>query len=234
LAILARHLEHHTALFSIPGVLGEPALVFGYQEVRAPEAAGDGAGLPFGAADDLGGVLRAAGLGAIDVLDLFDDRANLRHDMNEPVPAAWRGRYRLVIDIGSLEHVFDTRRCLENLFALVARDGHYAGHVPVNGYFGHGLHVFNPEAVLSALRLNGFALRMVRYTTADGERIDDPATRADVLMWFVARRERPAERFAVPQQSFWKAFYEESDPERRRALQRDYWAAPADWSQRRI
>jgi hypothetical protein len=233
--ILEQHLAHHRAAFSLPGVLADPVLVFGFQEVRVT-AADDRepeTGLRFGADGDLAGVLRAAGLRTIDVLDLFDARANLRHDMNEPIPPGWRGRYRLVVDIGSLEHVFDTRRCLENLCALVAPGGHYFGHVPVNGYFGHGLHVFNPQAIVGALTLNGFSVRMLRYTTAGGEPVDDPAAGGDVLMWIVARSDGEVEGFTVPQQSFWQAYYREPDPARRRALQERAWAAAAERSQSR-
>jgi hypothetical protein len=219
-------------MFSLPEVLSDPAFVFGFQEIRDPS--GDepgGAGLRFANCEDLGAALREAGLQTVDVLDLFDERANLRHDMNEPIPLEWHGRYRLVVDIGSLEHVFDTRRCLESLLALVGIGGHYATHVPVNGYFAHGLHVFNPEALLAALAPNGFSLRMLRYTTASGERLEDPAQEEDVLMWLVARREREVTRFAVPQQRLWPTYYAESDPERRRALQESYWTEAGDSSQ---
>ena len=54
------------------------------------------------------------GVKDFEVIDLFDSRATLNYDMNEPVPNREHGRYGSLLDIGCLEHVFDTRQCLEN------------------------------------------------------------------------------------------------------------------------
>ncbi len=53
-------------------------------------------------------------------------------------------RYQTVYDVGTIEHVFDTRQCFENCARMVAVGGHYFIHTPVRGYFGHGLHTFAP------------------------------------------------------------------------------------------
>ncbi len=45
----------------------------------------------------------------ISVIDLFDPRADKRYDMNQPVPQSEHERYGLFVEIGSFEHVFDTR-----------------------------------------------------------------------------------------------------------------------------
>ena len=78
----------------------------------------------------------------VTTLDYFDSRADLRYDMNQPVPEGEHNRYGTLIDIGSLEHLFDTAGCLENCFRMVRPGGSYLLHTPINGYFGHGLHVF--------------------------------------------------------------------------------------------
>lgn len=64
---------------------------------------------------DFKSILQNLGVVQIDTLDLFDPRADIRHDMNLAVPEALKNRYASAIDIGSLEHVFDTRQCLKNL-----------------------------------------------------------------------------------------------------------------------
>jgi len=156
---------------------------------------------------DLKQVLQAYGISRVTVLDLFDDRADLRLDMDEPIPAELEGRFRAIVDIGSVEHVFDTRRCLENLFSMLAVGGHILLHTPCRGYFDHGLHTFSPECILESLRLNGFASVWVRFTTARGVVLPDPTRPGDVILWTVARKERVVEPFAVPQLGRWQPLY---------------------------
>jgi hypothetical protein len=151
--------------------------------------------------------LRNRGLREVVTLDHFDPRASLRYDMNEPVPESEHERYGTVLDIGCLEHVFDTRRCLENCLRMVRTGGCYFLHTPVNGYLGHGLHTFNPEALLGALELNGFELLYHRYCAKDGTPLGDPGDAPDALIWLVARKTRPLARFAVPQQGKWHDRY---------------------------
>ena len=159
---------------------------------------------------DLPSLLRARGVDDITVLDLFDPRADLRLDMNEPVPAELHGRFLSLIDIGSVEHVFDTRTCLESCMRMVRVGGCYTIHTPVRGYFDHGLHTFAPEAILGALTENGFRLELVRFTTAAGRTVDSPNAGGDVALWAVARKEREMDTFRPPQQGVWADAYTSS------------------------
>ena len=163
---------------------------------------------------DFSQLLRNYGAKDIRVLDLFDARADLQYDMNLPLPSAECGRYGTVIDIGSLEHVFDTRQCLENCLGMVRVGGVYVLHAPVKGYYLHGLHTFNPEALLQALTLNGFELVYHRYSTDGGAPLDDPATGENVLIWLVGRRRVDVSGFKYPQQRGWKELYAGDGPER--------------------
>jgi hypothetical protein len=159
-------------------------------------------------------LLHNYGANDIQVLDLFDARADLRYDMNLPVPTKELGRYGVVIDIGSLEHVFDTRQCLENCLSMVRVGGFYCLHTPVKGYYLHGLHTFNPEALLQALTLNGFELVYHRYSTDGGAPLDDPAKGENVLIWLVGRKIADVSVFRYPQQRGWKELYARDNPER--------------------
>jgi hypothetical protein len=156
---------------------------------------------------DLGVYLKNRGLREVAVLDLFDPRATLRYDMNQPVPESEHERYGTLLDIGCLEHVFDTRQCLENCLRMVRPGGCYFLHTPVKGFFGHGLHALNPEAVLGALDENGFELLYHRYCAKDGTPLEDPDSAPDVILWVVARKLRPLGRFVVPQQGKWRGRY---------------------------
>jgi hypothetical protein len=199
--VLAGHVPLFKEIFSLRSFLRDPILCFGYQEF-------DGAASLDGKKHHhLGDYFASIGLSGTS-LDLFDARAELRYDMNEPVPVEEHGRYSTFIDIGSLEHVFDTRQCLENCFRMLRVGGHYLLHAPVNGYYGHGFHVFNPECLRGVLELNGFRLIYENYSTVGGEVVADPATPGDILAWIVALKEKEIHPFVCPQQRKWYTRYE--------------------------
>jgi hypothetical protein len=198
--VLAAHLDFYREIFAIPGFLGDPILCFGVQEF-AFDATLDGK-----SRFDLIEYFKTLGLRGTS-LDLHDPRAELRYDMNDPVPEREHDRYGTLIDIGSLEHVFDTRQCFENCLRMVAPGGHYLLHTPVNGYFAHGFHVFSPECLLSALGQNGFQAIYEKYSYMDGTPVSDPAKGGDVLTWIAARKVRPMGKFECPQQGKWLTRY---------------------------
>ncbi len=158
--------------------------------------------------DHLTELLQSRGLKDVRTLDLYDPRSDLRYDMNCPVPPSEHGRFHTFIDIGSLEHVFDTRRCLENSLRMIRYGGFYFLHTCVNGYFGHSFHVFNPQAILAALRLNGFEIVYLRYSTDRGVPLAAPVVHGDVLMWVVARKTAEMQEFLIPQERLWQEWYE--------------------------
>jgi hypothetical protein len=158
---------------------------------------------------DLAAVLRHYRLSRVQVLDYFDPRADLKHDMNRPIPASWHAAFNTVIDIGSLEHVFDTRQCLENLFSMLKVGGHILLHTPCKGYFDHGLHTFSPECITQSLRLNGFDIRYLKYSTASGVPLEHPQAAQDVLLWVVAEKTDSPPAFSVPQQGKYATAYTE-------------------------
>jgi hypothetical protein len=200
--ILRSHLPYYEEIFALPGFLADPIVVFGYQDVESGIARTS----PF-SSGSLPEVFRALGYRSVVSLDHFDSRAELSYDMNLPVPESEHGKYRTLIDIGCLEHVFDTLQCLENCGRMLQVGGHYLLHTPVNGYFGHGLHVFNPQGLVDCLELNGFALGYLKFSTSSGVPVRDPSAPGDCLIWLVARKVREAKAFTAPQQRNWGDFY---------------------------
>jgi hypothetical protein len=156
---------------------------------------------------DLVTYLRSRGIQEIEVLDHFDRRASLQYDMNAPVPDQEHERYGTLIDVGCLEHVFDTRQCLENCLRMVRTGGIYFLCTCVNGYLRHGLHVFNPEGLVDALKQNGFEIVYCRYSTSRGGPISDPSEWRNALIWLVGRKTRALKKFNPPQQAVWEDAY---------------------------
>jgi hypothetical protein len=152
-------------------------------------------------------VVKRFGANEVTVMDLFDSRAEIKFDMNKPVPPEFHDRFGTFIDIGCLEHVFDTAQCLENCMRMTRLHGHYLLHIPVNGYFNHGIHVFNPDIIALAFTVNGFTVLSTHYSDESGKDLADPSAPTDVLLWLVARKDRAMGEFVAPQQGTWEATY---------------------------
>jgi hypothetical protein len=135
--------------------------------------------------------------------------------MNSPLPAALTGQFRTVLDIGSIEHVFDTRQCLANLFALVPLGGSLMIHTPVHGFFDHGFHTFSPDCLIQAFELNGFEITYLKYSATGGVELADPSLLNDTLIWIAGRRREAPGEFVVPQQGRWSSVYYRNQSQKR-------------------
>jgi hypothetical protein len=201
MTIIREHIPYYREIFSFPDFWREKFLMIGLPYI-------EGTHLP---ADftyrNLKELVLSHGLQKVFSADLFDTNADYRWDLNRPIPKNFQNRYKVLIDIGTLEHIFDTRQCLENYFRLVAPGGLFVLVTPVNGYFGHGLHVFNPETLLDALEKNDFLVLYKKFITSTGIEVSDPALQGNILLWVLARKGNKLGKFIIPQQGYWKNMY---------------------------
>jgi hypothetical protein len=97
--------------------------------------------------------------------------ATLLHDLNDRFPEQQRGRFTLVFDGGTLEHVFDYPAALRHCLELVALGGYFITSAPAQNFMGHGFYQISPELFFRVFsRENGFALRKI--VLYDSSRID--------------------------------------------------------------
>lgn len=92
-------------------------------------------------------LLELLGAEEVQSLDASDfEGATLVHDLNQPLDVdGLRGTFTLVIDSGSLEHVFDFPTAIRSLMELVAVGGHVVVITPTNNLMGHGFYQFSPD-----------------------------------------------------------------------------------------
>jgi SAM-dependent methyltransferase len=91
-------------------------------------------------------LLQALGAGSVDAMDASPfEGATLVHDLNRPVSADWHDRFDLVIDGGTLEHVFNFPIAIGNIIRMLRVGGRFVGLSPTNGWCGHGFYQFSPE-----------------------------------------------------------------------------------------
>lgn len=79
------------------------------------------------------------------------------HDMNEGIPPNYIEKYSVVLDGGSLEHIFNLPIAIKNCMEMIKVGGHYLGITPANNFMGHGFYQFSPELYFNIFTpQNGF------------------------------------------------------------------------------
>lgn len=200
MVILRKHTNFYREIFKIQGIFKEPFLTLGYQEIEE--------NIPSDFRHkDLKALLLSKGLKSIVTCDYFDPRADLKYDLNFPVPISEHEKYNVVFDIGTLEHIFDTRQAIENCMRMVRVDGLYFLHTPIKGYFGHGLHVFNPKGLIDILTNNNFKILYLKFSSSSGEIVRDFNDRDDILIWVIGKKIEKTGRLNIPQQRMWENEY---------------------------
>jgi hypothetical protein len=98
---------------------------------------------------------------SIDISD-FEGCTHL-FDLNAPgVPATLAERFDAVYNGGTLEHIFDLRAGLRNVFELLRPTGVAIHAGPVNGWVDHGLYQFSPTLLLDYYFANRFDILEMR------------------------------------------------------------------------
>jgi len=94
--------------------------------------------------------LRYLGANQVHSFDYSDyEGATHIQDMNQPIPDEFKERYSVVLDGGSLEHVFNFPVAIKNCMEMVQVGGHYIGMTPANNFMGHGFYQLSPELYFS-------------------------------------------------------------------------------------
>ncbi|WP_315764622.1 methyltransferase domain-containing protein [Sphingomonas sp. Y38-1Y] len=90
------------------------------------------------------------GATSVESIDMSDfEQATHIHDMNQPLPDHLRGRFDTVMDIGTLEHVYNIVQALKNASDLLKPGGQIVHVLPTNNFCGHGFWQFSPELFFS-------------------------------------------------------------------------------------
>jgi SAM-dependent methyltransferase len=128
----------------------------------------------------------------VSSIDMSDYQgSSIVHDMNLPL---WNsrpdlaGKFDLVIDGGTLEHVFNFPVAVQNLMFLVRQGGHILAANPANNLCGHGFYQFTPElmhriyAPANGFRVHHVILTQSRHMSVEMDtrprsfRVVDPAS----------------------------------------------------------
>lgn len=88
------------------------------------------------------------GFETTDYMDVSEyEGANVIHDLNTHVPANLHGKYDLVIDGVTIEHIFNVPSAFENVNKMLNVGGYFLAFNPCNNWVGHSFYQFGPELV---------------------------------------------------------------------------------------
>ncbi len=144
-------------------------------------------------------LLERLGATSVESMDATDyEGATIVHDLNEPVAAAMDEQFTVVIDSGTIEHVFNAAEALRSGMRMVETGGHLVMMTPCNGAPGHGFYQFSPELVHRVFSpANGYEMRrcMLREHRGRWYDVADPAgarcefrTKQTAYLFVVAQR----------------------------------------------
>jgi SAM-dependent methyltransferase len=92
---------------------------------------------------------------ALDVSDY--ENPDIIWDMNSPIPEDLAGRFGLIIDGGTIEHVFDVRLALHNICRMLKPGGRIIHMSPASNYVDHGFYQFSPSFFFDYYGVNDFS-----------------------------------------------------------------------------
>ncbi|MDD5268141.1 MAG: hypothetical protein PHO08_13595 [Methylococcales bacterium] len=104
----------------------------------------------------------------VDSLDFsaYQD-ATIIHDLQKPISKTLYGKYDLVYDGGTLEHIFNFPIAIANTIHLARIDGLVYTSSPSNNLSGHGFYQFSPELMFRVMNHdNGMEVIMNRIGVA--------------------------------------------------------------------
>jgi len=91
-------------------------------------------------------VYEMCGAQEVEAIDASDyEGATIVHDLNEPIGPKLKRRFTTLVDIGSIEHIFNFPQVIRNYMEMVAEGGHLIIATCGNNLLGHGFYQFSPE-----------------------------------------------------------------------------------------
>ena len=136
-------------------------------------------------------------------VDLHGTFRAVRHDLNEPPPPdLFGGPFDLVVNSGTLEHVFDQRRAFQTVHEATAVGGLMVHDGPTSGWPNHGFVNYQPTFFRDLALANGYEAVGESLWSQSGVRRSDydrltPATDFGLI---VALRKTADAPFCVPRQ----------------------------------
>lgn len=105
-------------------------------------------------------LFRAKNVLSLDVSS--HEACDIIHDMNLPIETSYHRQFDVVIDGGSLEHIFNFPVAIANCMNMVKKGGSLFIFSMANNHMGHGFYQFSPDLFFRVFQAaNGYEIRNV-------------------------------------------------------------------------
>ena len=102
---------------------------------------------------------RMLGFSEVHAIDISDyEGADIILDLNKDCSDDLVCRFDVIIDGGTLEHVFDVAACLRNINKMLKPEGVIMHFSPMAGYVNHGFYSLSPELFMDFYLCNGYKI----------------------------------------------------------------------------
>lgn len=86
------------------------------------------------------------------------DKPRIIHDLQDPINPKFHDFFNLIIDAGTMEHIFDVRAVMENLAKMTKIGGYVLQFIPAQNFLNHGFYQFSPTFFYDFYTSNGFEI----------------------------------------------------------------------------
>src|SRR5205085_2282669 len=101
-------------------------------------------------------------------IDIDDSPGSIPLDLNyDNAPPKEVGRYNLVTNFGTTEHIANQLNAFKVIHELTAPGGVMIHHLPAQGMFNHGLVNYNPKFFWMLARSNGYKFLASQFLGGD-------------------------------------------------------------------
>lgn len=116
--------------------------------------------------------LTAFGANSVTALDVDDyQESNIIHNLNLPIPEKYYGKFDLIIDAGTVEHISNIAQFYQNVFRLLKLKGAFYFGTVSNSWVNHGFFQFSASFIQDFVSLNNYNLKDFSYYIGDTKKL---------------------------------------------------------------
>lgn len=102
-------------------------------------------------------------------VDKFDfDKPKIIHDLEKPFNKKYNNFFNLIVDSGTLEHIFDVKSVMANTVKITKIGGYVLHLTPTNNFLNHGFYQISPTLFYDFYTANGFKVIESYITESKG------------------------------------------------------------------
>jgi hypothetical protein len=126
-------------------------------------------------------LFRSLGFQNVEILDYSQfEGADIMFDLNRSdLPSSLVNGYDVIIDHGTIEHVFHIPNTLNNIYKMLNVGGRIIHSSPSSNFVDHGFYMFSPTLFHDFYTANKFKINTIQVTQSSPRQDTDPCFYAD-------------------------------------------------------